>query len=403
MADYNQLTRKLLAEGYTADNHPDYVRVADANFGHGDPLENLHGGFKYMPDYRRELVFEAPCGLQLLGDTALDNMHWMGIEFSHENDNPVFHCPYSYPACHSCECRPEPFFSSARKDRFCCAHPSTRPYCEEASVEREYKAAEARKEQLKQEFLQTHERACPHQMRYDEWKECWEMKYNPSTCVALGTCSFCTVFQEDLGKAKGNIYYDIELEGRDVSKDGTIFEGERFHSVHKGYQYFSKPVNLKVAEHYLKFNKEFLLYHIKETALSRLIGSMTIFQAERGERDLKWEFKNFRIIRKNVRDLDQDLADIEAGIKITHVLDETKLAKQAKQMRRAKAADARARKLRRLVLSKDLDEFEMRRAIKALGEQEVRMLLKQRSQPKKEPSLVQFSIFDFGVDAVADG
>ena len=130
---------------------------------------------------------------------------------------------------------------------------------------------------------------------------------------------------------------------------------------------------------------------------------MAIFQAERGERDLKWEFKNFRIVRRDVRDLDQDLADIEAGIKITHVLDKTKLAKQEKQMRRAKAADARARKMRKLVLSKDLDEFELRRAIKALGKQEVDALRRQRAQPKKEPSLVQFSIFDFGVEAAADG
>lgn len=396
MKDYNLLTKRLLAEGYTAENHPDYVRVARSCFSRDDSLENLSGGFEFTSKAKWERVYETPCGLQVLGKTVF-SMDWYGINWCHENDNPVFHCPYSYPVCGDCKNRPEPFCQTKR-NRFCTAHLSLRPYCEENSVERANKEQESREEQQRQEFLKTHARACPHHLQYDEWKECWEMKYNPDACITYGNCSFCTVFQENLGNSKGNIYYDIELEGRDYSKDGTFFEGERFRTVHKGYQYFTKPVNLKLAEHFLKVNRETMMLNIKFNVLDRLIGSITRFRAEKGEIDLHWEFKNFRIVKKDVRDLEQDLADIAAGIRISHVLDEKKLVKQAKQKRVAKAKEARAKKMRGLVLTKELDSFERKRAVKLLGADEFNRLIKEKGVVKapltEKDASVQLSLFD---------
>ena len=396
MEDYNLLTRRLLAEGYTAENHPDYVRVASSCFSRDDSLKNLSGGFEFTPKAKWERVYETPCGLQVLGKTVF-SMSWYGTMWCHENDNPVFHCPYSYPICGSCKKRPEPFCQS-KGNRFCTARLSFRPYHEENSVELADKEQEAHVEQRRQEFLKTHERACPHHLKYDEWKECWEMKYDPGTCITYGNCSFCNVFQEELGTSKGNIYYDIELEGRDYSKDGTFFEGERVRTVHKGYQYFPKPVNLKLAERFLKVNRAQMEGTIKFNVLDRLIGSITSFRASRGEIDLHWEFKNFRVVKKDVRDLEQDLADIAAGIRISHVLDEKKMVKQAKQRRIAKAKEVRAKKMRKLVLSKELDSFERKRAVKLLGADEFNRLIKEKGVVKapltEKDASVQLSLFD---------
>ncbi len=54
--EYNELTKRLLAEGYTADHHPDYVQVDTSRLPGNDPLNNLSGGFKYKRFYRDSIV-----------------------------------------------------------------------------------------------------------------------------------------------------------------------------------------------------------------------------------------------------------------------------------------------------------------------------------------------------------
>ena len=56
MSEYNKLTQRLLAEGYTADNYPDYVKIGGENFGKGDPLDNFYGGFEYTRECREKMV-----------------------------------------------------------------------------------------------------------------------------------------------------------------------------------------------------------------------------------------------------------------------------------------------------------------------------------------------------------
>ncbi len=41
--EYNALTKRLLEEGYTVDNHPDYVRV-DVPMWQEKTLDNYDGG-----------------------------------------------------------------------------------------------------------------------------------------------------------------------------------------------------------------------------------------------------------------------------------------------------------------------------------------------------------------------
>ena len=47
MEEYNLLTQKLLAEGYTVENHPNYVYIRNSYSRNQDPLQNFDGGFRY--------------------------------------------------------------------------------------------------------------------------------------------------------------------------------------------------------------------------------------------------------------------------------------------------------------------------------------------------------------------
>ena len=96
--EYNKLTKKLLSEGYTADNYPKYVRLPGGVFGKS-PLENIYGGFEYKTWYRDELVYKTGCGKFIKGESVLHDMGFMGIEWSHENENPVVRCPYDKSSC----------------------------------------------------------------------------------------------------------------------------------------------------------------------------------------------------------------------------------------------------------------------------------------------------------------
>ena len=51
MEEYNLLTQKLLAEGYTVENHPDYVYIRNSYSETQDPLQNFDGGFRYYEWY----------------------------------------------------------------------------------------------------------------------------------------------------------------------------------------------------------------------------------------------------------------------------------------------------------------------------------------------------------------
>ena len=44
--EYNALTKRLLEEGYSAEHHPDYVRV-DVPMWQEKTLDNYDGGFTY--------------------------------------------------------------------------------------------------------------------------------------------------------------------------------------------------------------------------------------------------------------------------------------------------------------------------------------------------------------------
>lgn len=69
MEEYNLLTQKLLAEGYTVENHPDYVYIRNSYSETQDPLQNFDGGFRYYEWYIYDQTFRTPCGLLCKGSS----------------------------------------------------------------------------------------------------------------------------------------------------------------------------------------------------------------------------------------------------------------------------------------------------------------------------------------------
>ena len=87
---YNELTKRLLKEGYTAEHHPDYVTIR----GWNKDLDNFYGGFSYQSWWIYEQTFRTPCGLQVQGLHVMSSMSFMGLDWTYENDLAYIHCPY---------------------------------------------------------------------------------------------------------------------------------------------------------------------------------------------------------------------------------------------------------------------------------------------------------------------
>ena len=45
MYEYNELTKALLAEGYSTEDYPDYVEIDTSRLPGTDPLHSSGGGF----------------------------------------------------------------------------------------------------------------------------------------------------------------------------------------------------------------------------------------------------------------------------------------------------------------------------------------------------------------------
>ena len=393
MAEYNKLTKRLLAEGYTAQNHPNFVKVAGGRLSQGDALNNIYGGFEYTRTYTDERIYKTPCGLLCKGKTAFDMS--CGEDFTHENDNPIIRCPLAYTGCK----RKHERFQDG--NNYCVVRATDQEYISEKSVEEIHKNRERWKERERQKYIAEHPRHCPNHLRWDDEKDRWVFQYNPlSSCKTLCHAGrFCPVLGRELRPDKGNIYFDIEAEYPDKSKDGTFFEGERIRSIITGNQYFDKPELLDICEAALKAQKDHIVYMIRTNTLPRLYGAWTLFQAELGKIDFNWKITNMRAEKRIARDLEQDLKDIEEGVFIRSAAQEEKLRKQEKKERLAKAKSKREAAARKMIIDKGLlrmTDSERKRATKLLGRDGVIEAQHEHDAEveRQKTAPVQLSLFD---------
>ena len=395
MSEYNELTKRLLAEGYTAEKHPAYVRVAGGQFGDGNALNNLYGGFEYLRMYADDRTYETPCGLLCKGRMAMD-LCYNGTTHSHENDNPVIHCPM----CNN-ECSLRKATSIYGVDgALCPVKPTSKPYDQIHSAEAEKAKFEAWRSEKRDEYISKHLRHCPNHLRWDDKAKEWIFYYNPLNCRAYNCIGKkCPVLDKTIRPDKGNIYFDIEAEYPDKSKDGTFFEGERITEKTIGIQYFDKPELLDICEACIRAEKDHILWIIETNKVAKMYGSWMLFQARLGKVDFRYTISNMRAEKRNARDLEEDIRNAENGVFIRSAAEEERKEKERKREKRDQAKEKKIEQARKLIIRKGLDgmeEYERKKVIKLLDSSDIVKAQHEHDaeQRRKENAPVQMSLFD---------
>ncbi len=109
-----------------------------------------------------------------------------------------------------------------------------------------------------------------------------------------------------------------------------------------------------------------------------------------------FEILNVRAEKKVVRDFEQDLSDINNGIRIYHYFDEEKKKKLDKSEKIQKAKEARKKAIERKILRSGWDSLDYKERIAAeknLTDDEIEILDKRFKSQKNAPK--QMNIFDF--------
>ncbi len=391
MGEYNLLTQRLLAEGYTAENYPDYVRLPGGCWGK-DLLRNIYGGFEYTYQYRSQMVFKTKCGLLVKGSSFIGSMSYMGILWIPENDNPVVNCPYRKD---SCDLR-NPVLGGAHggglsKIFQCDCHLTDEPYDYEKSMDK-VRNDEAREKRKKYEAFAKSKNGhvCQWHAVYNDRTGKWSHDYDPMICSkrCLNVGEICDFTHLPVSKKKGNVFYDVKISY--IRHDGTLFDGEKIVKINKGVRLFETGKSMTICEAAVRkcrqeiagrerneFHSEILLYGWKVEVL------------------------NIRAEHQESRDLMQDLEDIQNGIQIIHASD---LDRKKKEEKKERAQQARQKKIERLekklldIGYYNLEECSLDKihADKWLGEKRIAELeeLRKRRLKEEQEKPVQLSLFD---------
>ena len=400
--EYNELTQKLLAAGYTAKNHPDYVEIGRCCPEKDNPLRNYEGGFVYRNQYIREKTFRTPCGLMCLGWSCMTGMYYMGQEWTFENDAALIYCPYRK---YDCEMKDSKLPRESAIRDSCNVHLVNEEYRYEGSVEELKKQYGEQVEKEKQAFIDAHHgRACENHMRYDREAGQWKMRYDPAVCASfkcrgnahvLGAKGICPILGRPLDAKRGNVYYDIKTTYRRRDLDGTLFEGQIDTCIKKGNRVFEHPVSMDICRSYVKMCQDEIQWKVEGKY------SKELFFAKHYEgHEFAVEVLNIRAEQRESRDLMQDLQDIKEGIQVFHASDEEKTNKQKKSERRKKAQEKRSNKIEKKILQEgyeNLERVDQNRAQKRLGLERIKELEEMRKQKEKEESEAprQMTIEDF--------
>lgn len=393
MKEYNKLTKELLAQGYTVDNYPNYVKIDTSQLPGNDPLNNMGGGFVYKVHVRDEFVYKTGCGLYVKGS----NVYEMGyyIEWRHEDDNPVVNCPYRNANCEHNDERLRVKLGLEHCFQCpCVCHRTDEPYDYDKSVEKANNEHEAFKKQKYEEFVATHNgRVCENHVTWNESKQEWVMVYTPSWCanICYAKDGYCPILGKKLDKKKGNVYYD--LKEIHIRQDDTFFSGEEIVTITKGLRFFKSPVSMDICNAFIKVQSEkiYRRYHWNTES------TMQIF-----DKTFKGEIINIRAESKPSRDLMQDLEDIQNGISIVHASDQEKYWKEYKRKKREQSKQKALDKIKKKVIQNGLESLtysENKKLENSLSSEEIYELssqyFKRLEDEKNKPT--QLDLFQMGL------
>lgn len=338
----NKLTEKLLSEGYTRENHPDYIEWSNWK------------DFEYTRQYLAGTVWETPCGLLKKGINSYNHMSHMGIDYCPENNNPRYGCPYydEKPCTHRID-------TKQLWGCNCIYHQTDREYDYEQSVEKLWDERDKIQNEAWQKVTGEYGYcAC---MKWDRPSRQYKFKYNIGECIFYGCQNeICAITKKQRNLKKVNIYYDILR----ITKYKIGLLEHEVKRLEKGVKKFEKPIARTDAEIWLKKHKND--FEPKCDREDRINLHFSEYHGKTGFGEYDWfEFtmipQNIRIERRESRDLLQDLQDAQEGIEVHHASDIVKAEKQAKRERRAK---------------NNAPEKKIKKIIKNIGEDKLLQVLK---------------------------
>jgi hypothetical protein len=351
----NDLTWKLLGEGYTPENHPDYVKWV-----------NYMYEFEYAPEHVRKMVLESPCGLLMKGTEFNGYMSYMGIDWRLENDNSVHACPYKKVNCELNHEYLRKGFGPKHNIVNCAFHMTDKPYNYENSCEKICDEFHAMQEYKRKEFYNSlkwnpEARYCPC-INWDDDKQDWKAKYDPWHCISGCYNDICVLTGKRLDGKQANIYYDVKTTTE--YRKGFIIEP--IIKIKKGVKLFDSTKSVPILEAYIKAYPDAPY----EREKGKGEHSQKLFFAKYHGRKYDLEILNVRIELRETRDLLQDLQDAQEGIEVIHESDFIKEKKQAK--REAKIARQKAKERKSIVRMKKLVESDINENLKAFAKAELK-------------------------------
>lgn len=397
MAEYNELTKKLLGEGYTVNHFPHYVQIDTSRLPGDDPLNNLSGGFEYKRWYSNQIVYQTGCGKFVMGENVMDEMWYHGVAWQPENDNPVIRCPYDIPECPDNDSRLHGMMGGGICIQcHCVCHSTHEPYDYENSIEKAEKERQEERKRKYEEYADSHNgRICRNHMHYNERTNEWKLHYEPSKCAngCYANDRFCPILGKKLSKKRGNVYYDIKESGihQRTGDQYSLLDGTPWMQIRKAVRFFERPCSIDICEAFVKVQSETIRYHYEiNHSVERMI-------------DPSWEFEilNIRAESKPSRDLLQDLEDIKAGISISFDPEIEKHSKNRKKEERAAAKQKRIEKLEKKIIEvgyENMEEYSLdrRHADKWITPERMEELedLRQKRIEKKKRRPVQMKLTD---------
>jgi len=381
MKEENELTRRLLAEGYKPEDTPPGMCA----------YNKYEGGWTYDTKTLRAMVFETPCGLLARGEHFTNGyMSYGGIDWRPENDNPVICCPLFTPEpCPLMHPILRQFWAGHHSDdmaRQCACHPTNRPYVYESSVD---EASDRRNQEATrrwEKFAAANKgRVCRFQSHYGRTVKKWDARYDPMDCALYGCQHYCDVLAKELDTKRGNVFYDLRMSR--TEKGQGLFPDQQKVSIKKGCKLLDKTVSLTICNAIVKYGRHRVEERVRSEYHRQLFFDPT----------LKIEILNLRAARMDTRDIHEDLQDIANGIEVTHAADSLKAAKAQKRARQEVAKQRKIHKVERMILTHgwaDLDDGWKHRAEKLLDGDRIDELAEQWKSAKTEKPLEdQFSIF----------
>lgn len=327
MTELNNLTKKLLSEGYSKENPPPhYIKWDD-----------FYGGWQYHSVQTENMCLITPCGLMQKA-WFIHEISFGGINWCLENDNALVFCPYQKKGCP----KNNPLIKDLKIGYgfFCESKISNEPYDYERSIAKiDKRNFELEEGQIKAFAKTCKDGFCREQLCFNHITGAMWLDDDPTRCIN-NNCSYCTLRKQPISTKKGNVFYDLKLIS--LVKGEGLFPDELKTSIIKGKRFFDKNRSITlcqwIAEKPGIIEEKERSRHHRELFFSKYHGMY-----------FELEILNVRAETRESRDLDQDLRDLADGIKVTHYSDTVAQAKEAKHERKQKAQSSKIRALKKQI------------------------------------------------------